>query len=162
MSKVNLLLVDDEPHVIEVWKIHFSEDRFNIYEAKTGEEALRLVDHIRNEEQLQFLIVLLDVRMPGLNGLEVMEKIKKKVPFAKVYIITGNVENEHLPSTAYLTGKLSGDGFYEKSKFDFGLFKKQIDDFIRNEKLKMRKIRYIQRELENLGQKADLELPYKI
>lgn len=161
MEKVNLLLVDDEPDILDLWRVHFEEDRFDIYEAATGEEALQLADQI-SELANRLLIVLLDVKMPGVNGLEVLESIKRLAPSAKIFIITGNVENEEIPDTAYFTGKLGGDGFYEKSKIDFPELKKQIDRFINSERNKRERVENIQNTLERLGTKVNVKSPYKI
>jgi len=161
MEKVNLLLVDDEPDILDLWRVHFEEDRFNIFEATTGEEALQLTDKLK-DWQHQLLIVLLDVKMPGLNGLEVLESIKHLAPSAKIFIITGNVSDNEIPDTAYFTGKLGGDGFYEKSKIDFDALKKQIDQFITRERDKQTRVENIQSALNQLGTKADVELPYKL
>ena len=56
---------------------------FNIFEAATGEVALQVVEKIHKEKTPRFLIVLLDVRMPGLDGLQVLEKIKKSSTVCK-------------------------------------------------------------------------------
>lgn len=161
MEKVNLLLVDDEPEILDMWRVHFEEDRFNIFEATTGEEALQLTDKLKDWRH-QMLIVLLDVKMPGLNGLEVLESIKRLAPLAKIFIITGNVTDDEIPDTAYFTGKLGGDGFYEKSKINFDALKEQIDQFISGEIEKQARVENIQDALNQLGTRADLELPYKI
>jgi CheY-like chemotaxis protein len=129
MSKVNLLLVDDEKENIEEWKKHFPPSKFNILEANSGEEALNKLDEIKkNKKNTEPLVVLLDVVMGGLNGLDVLIRIKGEFPMSKIYIITGNIEMELVPYTAYETGKLGGDGFFEKMKIDFDELKKKIDN----------------------------------
>ena len=160
MIKVNLLLVDDEQEVLDEWKNHFSSEMFNIFEATTGEVGLQLVEKIRKEKKPAFLIVLLDVRMPGLDGLHVLEGIKDRVPFAKIFIITGNIEVQNIADTAYLTGKFGGDGFFEKSKIDFNELKKQIENFLKEERNKLSKVKNIKNALEELVPKVDINLPY--
>jgi DNA-binding NtrC family response regulator len=128
MNKANLLLVDDEKGIINEWKRHFSTSKFNIFEAYSGEEALKKLDEIKQVQNTGPLIVLLDVVMEGLNGLDVLARIKGEFPFSKIYIITGNVATELIPSTAYETGKLGGDGFFEKMNVDFDKLKRKIDD----------------------------------
>ena len=162
MGKVNLLLVDDEQEVLDEWKNHFSPEKFNIFEASTGEVALQVVEKVRKDKNPRFLIVLLDVRMPGLDGLQVLERIKSRIPFAKIFIITGNVEEQNITDAAFLTGKFGGDGFFEKSKIDFDELKRQINDFLNEEKIKLSKVKSIKNALEHLVPKVDISLPYDI
>ena len=162
MGKVNLLLVDDEQEVLHEWKNHFSPEKFNIFEASTGEVALQVVEKIRKDKSPRFLIVLLDVRMPGLDGLQVLERIKSRIPFAKIFIITGNVEVQNITDAAFLTGKFGGDGFFEKSRIDFDELKRQINDFLNEEKTKLLKVKSIKNALEHLVPKVDISLPYDI
>ncbi|MFQ5708791.1 MAG: response regulator [bacterium] len=162
MVKVNLLLVDDEPDVLEVWKNYFSYNTFNIHEATSGEAAVRIVDQIKREREARLLFVLLDVKMPGLNGLKVLEEIKRQVPNSKIFIITGNIEDKDIPNTAYMTGKYGGDGFYEKSKIDFDALRDNIYTFIKKEKMKLTQIHKLRNSLEKMGASVQIEYPYKL
>jgi two-component system response regulator VicR len=68
----NLLIVDDEPAIIKGLKFSLEQDGYNIVEAYDGQEA---VDKFFSEE---FDLVVLDVMLPGLNGFEVLQRIREK------------------------------------------------------------------------------------
>lgn len=71
-KKHRILIVDDEPVNRLVLESYLGKDRFDIVEAKDGEEALYLV-----ESKPAFDLVLLDVMMPGLTGYDVCRELRK-------------------------------------------------------------------------------------
>jgi two-component system, response regulator YesN len=77
-----ILLVDDDKILRNEFKDCFSE--YDVIEAGTGEEALKIINK-PNEIDL----VILDVRMPGIDGLKVLEKIKETAPELGIIIFTG-------------------------------------------------------------------------
>ena len=81
-----LLLVDDEPLIIRGIKSFVDFDKLNIsevYEAKNGEEALQLYQRYLPD------LVLADINMPKMNGLEFSKKVKQINPNVKIAMITG-------------------------------------------------------------------------
>ncbi|HZJ58562.1 MAG TPA: response regulator transcription factor [Clostridia bacterium] len=68
----NLLIVDDEPAIIKGLKFSLEQDGYSTVEAYDGQEA---VDKFFGEE---FDLVVLDVMLPGLNGFEVLQRIREK------------------------------------------------------------------------------------
>jgi len=89
--KVTLLYAEDE---IQTRKNHifYLQDRydFNILEADDGEEALALYKQHRPE------IVLTDITMPRMNGLELVAEIRKFSPHTKVIVLTAHEEQEKM------------------------------------------------------------------
>jgi DNA-binding NtrC family response regulator len=83
-----ILIVDDEKNIRMTLRQCFSSDSYQLSEAVDGDEALKKL--INNE----FDLVLLDIRMPGLTGLEVLEKMREKSINTDVIIMTayGSVE----------------------------------------------------------------------
>lgn len=77
-----ILLVDDDP----VFRQEFVEsfDDFTIAEASNGVEAIQIL-----KKPNEIDLVILDVRMSGMNGIEVLDKVKLLVPDVKVVIFTG-------------------------------------------------------------------------
>ena len=77
-----ILVVDDEDDVRLFLQDFLSERDLNVLSAATGEEALEIV------ERQQPDIVLLDLMMPGMDGIECLEKIKKMYPNTNIIMIT--------------------------------------------------------------------------
>jgi two-component system, NtrC family, response regulator AtoC len=79
----NILLVDDEPGMLRYIKTLLEVDDYHVQTASTGEEALQKV-----EKGLRPELILMDLVMPGINGLETLEKIKQTFPAAKVVMLS--------------------------------------------------------------------------
>lgn len=77
-----LLVVDDEHEICEFLKAFFEERSFNVTTVSNGELALTEVDRVRPQ------VVLLDIHMPGLDGMNVLRQIKQKYPQMKVIMVT--------------------------------------------------------------------------
>ncbi len=78
-----ILLVDDEPGMLRYIKTLLEVDDYKVETATTGEEALQ---HL--EKGLEPDLVLLDVLMPGIDGLETLEKLRQKRPGLKVVMLS--------------------------------------------------------------------------
>ncbi len=79
-----ILIVDDDSVFREEFKDCFG-DHYDITDASSGEEALRILS-APNELEL----VILDIRMSGMSGLEALKKIKKAAPDISIVILTGH------------------------------------------------------------------------
>ena len=77
-----ILIVDDEEDVRLFVADFFGERDFNVETAGSGEDALEKIEKSVPD------LVLLDIMMPGIDGLECLEKIKKKYPNVTVIMIT--------------------------------------------------------------------------
>lgn len=77
-----MLVVDDEIEICDFLKTFFEERNYRVFTAMTGESAMRLVD------QESPAIVLLDIKMPGIDGIEVLKRIKTFHPETKVIMVT--------------------------------------------------------------------------
>jgi CheY-like chemotaxis protein len=79
-----ILVVDDSPDMRRYLRILLELDRYQVETAGDGHEALR-----RLEEGCNPALILLDLQMPGLNGLRTLRRIRKQHPDLKVIICTG-------------------------------------------------------------------------
>ena len=79
---MNILIAEDEKQIAEPLRKHFLEEGHNVIIAINGYEALRLLD------QLQFDVILLDWRMPGVSGIEVCRTIRGKEINTPVILLT--------------------------------------------------------------------------
>jgi len=80
-ERVNILVVDDLPEKLLIYKTILEELDQNLIMARSGEEALRLV--LKHE----FAVILLDVNMPGMDGFEVASLIRERKKSARTPII---------------------------------------------------------------------------
>src|ERR1700677_4455743 len=78
-----ILLVDDEPTMLRYIRTLLEVDDYKVETACTGEEALARID-----KGLEPDLVLLDVLMPGIDGLETLEQLRQKRPGAKVVMLS--------------------------------------------------------------------------
>jgi DNA-binding NtrC family response regulator len=82
--KFSLLMVDDEPSVLSSLKRVFFEDDFQIYTAGNGENALELLKKFKIDA------ALIDLKMPGMDGLSLMREMRKNYPQVSVIMLTGH------------------------------------------------------------------------
>ena len=82
-QKIKILYVDDEPINLQLFEINM-EDKFNVLLAEDGNEGLEVLD--ANND---ISIIISDMKMPGMNGIEFLEKVKEKYPDKKCFILTG-------------------------------------------------------------------------
>ncbi len=82
-EKVKFLIVDDEPVIRQAFARILSGDHCVVETASNGEEALG-----KMREQ-PFDVVLLDLRMPGMDGMTVLREIKRNWPDSEVIVVTG-------------------------------------------------------------------------
>ena len=82
-EKTNILVVDDNEVVRHSFLRSLMGVHCKVEAALDGEQALRAM------EQQAFDVVLLDLRMPGMDGMEVLRAIKDKWPETEVVVITG-------------------------------------------------------------------------
>ena len=82
-AKASILIVDDEEVVRRSYATVLGEAHCNAQTALDGDEGLRAM------ERHPFDVVLLDLRMPGADGMGVLKKMKQKWPESEVVVITG-------------------------------------------------------------------------
>lgn len=92
MEKIKVLVVDDHPVVREGVRLFLEGDEeFEIVgEAENGEEALEKVEELKPD------VVLMDLKMPGMGGVEATRKIKSKFPEVKILVLTVYMEDEYV------------------------------------------------------------------
>lgn len=88
MDTFNVLLVDDEEEFLETLVKRMKKRNVNATGVKSGEEALELLD------QHPVDVVVLDVRMPGMDGIEALKEIKRRHPLIEVIMLTGHASVE--------------------------------------------------------------------
>jgi two-component system nitrogen regulation response regulator NtrX len=99
-----ILAVDDEATILQSLSGILSDEGFEVLTASNGYEALKIIE----EESPD--LVLLDIWMPGIDGIETLQEIKRTNPFLQVVIISGHGTIE----TAVKATKLGAYDFIEK------------------------------------------------
>jgi len=92
MSPINILIVDDHPLFRSGirWSLEQNPQFVIVGEAADGSEALRLADELSPD------VILVDLSLPGMNGLEVARALKRRQPQAGVIILTMHQDDEQL------------------------------------------------------------------
>jgi len=113
-DKIKLLIVDDEIKFLDSVAKRLELRDFDVTKATNGRDALEIAGRQR------FDLVLLDLKMPGLNGKQVLEILKKEHRFLEIIILTGHgsldsaVECTRLGAFDYLPKPYELDALIEK------------------------------------------------
>ncbi len=91
-SRIKVLIVDDHAVLRQALKmlLENQQEVDVVGDASNGREALEACERLHPD------VVLMDMVMPGLNGLEATRQIRKRVPKAKILILTGYMEDEQI------------------------------------------------------------------
>ena len=102
-----LLIVDDEVEICEFLRSFFEDRDFKVAVANDGTQALEQVDLFQPE------VVLLDIQMPGMDGLQTLKKIKELYPKMKVIMVTAVETQEKIEEAM----RLGADNYITKPLF---------------------------------------------
>ncbi|MCY7483605.1 ATP-binding protein [Paenibacillus alvei] len=122
LEPINILLVDDRHENLLALEAVLSEESYRLVKATSGEEALR---HLMKEE---FAVIVLDVQMPGMDGIETAKWIKarektKNIPI--IFVSANYKETEHL-----FAGYSAGGVDYMVKPFVPHILKSKIHSFV--------------------------------
>lgn len=97
-----ILVIDDEKPTLSMFQLFLKVYGFTVYTAENGEQGLKIFQKEHPS------IVITDIKMPGMDGLEVLKRIKEINPATEVIIITGHgdvdltIEAMHLSATDFI------------------------------------------------------------
>jgi CheY-like chemotaxis protein len=117
----SILIVDDEPDIADLFRQRFRREvrqgRYVLHFAASGEEALRRLAEIHPE----LIVILSDINMPGMDGLELLREIRQLRPALPVMMVTayGDEERRHQAN------ELGASAFLAKP-VDFDQLKQQL------------------------------------
>ena len=110
-----ILLVDDEKDFVEMFSLRLKESGQKVFSAYSGKECLETL------AANQFIdVVVLDIKMPGMDGIETLKAIKKDHPIVEVILLTGHgtietaVEGMRLGAYDYLLKPANFEDFRSK------------------------------------------------
>ena len=105
--KKNILLVEDDLFLIDIYKRKLEASGFEVKVAETGAKALKMA----REEKPD--LVLLDIVLPEMAGWEVLEKLKKEYPPLKIVLLTNLSQREEVEKGL----KLGAEKYIIKSQY---------------------------------------------
>jgi DNA-binding NtrC family response regulator len=117
MSLAKILLVDDEAPFVETMVKRLSRRDFDLLTAFSGQEALDVM-----EKDPRVDVVILDVKMPGMDGIEALKEIKSRYPLVEVIMLTAHatvetaIDGMKLGAFDYLMKPAEMDQLVEKVK----------------------------------------------
>jgi len=118
-----ILVVDDEPDVEALFRQQFRRDlragRFTMDFAQSGDEAL---EHIAAAADVSIILILSDINMPGMTGLELLPKVKAERPDVPVIMITAYGDAD----TKRKALENGAEGLFTKP-IDFGALRGEIN-----------------------------------
>jgi len=113
---VSILVVDDEPDVADLFRQRFRRETrqgtYVMHFAASGEQAL---ERLAGEIEPQLIVILSDINMPGMDGLELLGEIKRRFPDLPVMMVTAYGDDERrrraseLGATEFLTKPVDFD-----------------------------------------------------
>lgn len=82
-----ILVVDDEPDIRRIIRMHLEKANYEVVEAGNGEEAIALLNSGENPVYVD--TILCDIRMPKVNGVEAIQYFRQQYPSLPIVVITG-------------------------------------------------------------------------
>ena len=108
----HVLLVEDEPLLIDLYQERFSEEDFKLEVARDGNEALKKANQDTD-------LILLDILLPGINGFEVLRRLKKNLDTRDVpVIVLTNLGSEQSDTDKQLAFSLGAVDYLVKAYHD--------------------------------------------
>jgi CheY-like chemotaxis protein len=117
----SILIVDDEPDITDLFRQRFRREvrqgRYVLHFAASGEEALRRLAEIHPE----LIVILSDINMPGMDGLDLLCEIRQRRPVLPVLMVTAYGDDERRRRA----DELGANAFLAKP-VDFDQLKEQL------------------------------------
>lgn len=102
MKPLQILVVDDEDGIRDVFRVVLEEDGHRVETCETGEEAL---ERLRTAP---FDLVFLDIKLPGISGIEVLQDIRRRGETPRVVMITGVLDDDLYDLSIYSNHAANG------------------------------------------------------
>ena len=138
MKNFKVLLVDDEPEYVSTLAERLKLREIQARTAPDGRAALRMI-----QEELPH-VVILDVMMPGMDGIETLAEIKKMAPLVEVILLTGYAKME-----LALKGMEKGAFDYLIKSIGIDELMYKLEDAYKKISIQEQKIRHIQEMIQS-------------
>jgi signal transduction histidine kinase len=152
-EKWPILLVDDEEDIRDVLSVSITDMGYTVHEAETGEQAIGIF------RQIDPPIVMTDIKMPGMDGIELLQKIKRENPDTEVVMITGHgdmdlaIKSLKFEATDFITKPINVEALEIALKRvqDKIVMKRQLKAYTQNLEALVREKIELQDHLSSLG-----------
>lgn len=101
-----ILIIDDEIHILELLKLNLEIYGYEIFTADTGNNAMSLIEKINPD------IILLDLMLPGMNGIDICKKIRNNSLLNKIRILIISAKSEEIDKIVCL--EIGADDYITK------------------------------------------------
>ena len=137
-KKIKILVVDDDPDIIEIISYNLKKENYKVFSSYNGTDSIKIAEKEKPD------LIILDVMMPGMDGIQVCEKLRSKNEFNNTIIM-------------FLSAR--GEDFTHIAAYDAG-----ADDFV-NKPLKPRllisKVRSLLRRTNKINNVSSMKLNFK-
>jgi len=137
-KKIKILVVDDDPDIIEIISYNLKKENYKVFSCYNGTDSIKIAEKEKPD------LIILDVMMPGMDGIQVCEKLRSKNKFNNTIIM-------------FLSAR--GEDFTHIAAYDAG-----ADDFV-NKPLKPRllisKVRSLLRRTNKINNFSSMKLNFK-
>lgn len=130
METMKVLLVDDEAQYTATMQKRLSARGLEVKTAQSGEECLEMLDVYSAD------VVVLDVKMPGMDGIEALQEIKARHPLVEVIMLSGHASME-----AAVEGMKLGAFHYLMKPADLNELMYKLEDAFSRKNMQERKIK---------------------
>ncbi|MFA4915307.1 MAG: response regulator [Syntrophales bacterium] len=137
VDQFSVLLVDDEREFLETLIKRLQKRKLQVTGAGCGEEALRIIKETPPD------VVVLDVRMQGMDGIQTLREIKKVCPMVEVIMLTGHASLE-----VAVEGMELGAFDYLMKPMDIDELVYKLEDAYKRKTIQERKIKHLEEERE--------------
>jgi DNA-binding NtrC family response regulator len=138
VDEISVLLVDDEREFLETLLKRLLKRRIKVKGANSGEEALKILRETPPD------VVVLDVRMEGMDGIQTLREIKKIKPLVEVIMLTGHANLE-----VAVEGMEVGAFDYLMKPTDVDELLYKLEDAFKRKKIQEQKIKRLEEEKES-------------
>ena len=137
-KKIKILVVDDDPDIVEIISYNLKKENYKVFSCYNGTDSIKIAEKEKPD------LIILDVMMPGMDGIQVCEKLRSKNKFNNTIIM-------------FLSAR--GEDFTHIAAYDAG-----ADDFV-NKPLKPRllisKVRSLLRRTNKINNVSSMKLNFK-
>jgi DNA-binding NtrC family response regulator len=144
MKKMRMMIVDDEERFLSTMKKLLAKKGYDVVTASSGAEALEIMS-VQNIH-----VVILDVKMPGMDGNETLREIKKRFPLSEVIMLTG-----HATMESAVEGLKSG-------AIDYLMKPADLDDIIKKAEDAFEKIQGLEEKIRVARMRKIMKSPSEI